>query len=173
MGNQQLLTNTELAWLAGFWDADGTISLSKQNERGRWSFGPRVGVYSSDTGTITRIREMLDTLGVNHGISETGVPMNKQVWCIYVNNLTNALKLLTALLPYLYTKRFQAERMVEFCEARLKVKKSGNKSRHYTVADFERVLAILEANGDKHSNSETVRAALEEVKRQSALTGNR
>jgi len=91
---------------------------------------------------------------------------------ICVENLINAVRLIAAIHPYLISKRFQAECIMEFCERRLKVadrKKHNNDARSYRKEDFDLVIKILEANGDIRGSSETVRQDAQRAMIQSGL----
>lgn len=164
MGNQQV-TQTDLAWLAGIWDGEGHFSIRRTIlHRGNSpQYSPRLGVTNSNVQILTKAREILDTLGIGYYFREKDQGgfdgSQKQVWLIAVETMVNAVKVITAIRPYLVGKTFQADCILEYCERRLMVagRKKGNKIRKYAARDYELVEKVFNANGDIRGTSETIR----------------
>ena len=166
MDNQQL-TQTSLAWLAGVWESEGHFSvrrsLQKHNEN-RPQYSPRIGLTNTNTLLLGEARRILDILGIEYYFREKGHGgfdgSTKQCWVIEICTMVNSVRLIAAIYPYLISKRFQAESIMEFCQRRLKVvdrRKNNNDKRRYTPEEFELVIGILKANGDCRGSSETWR----------------
>lgn len=163
MGNQQV-TQTDLAWLAGIWDGEGHFSIRRTvGPYKDPQYSPRLGVTNSNTQILTRVRQILDALEVKYYFREKGeggfVGSTKQTWVIAIETLSNALKVIVAIRPYLVGKGFQADCITEYCERRLKYKsrKFPNSVKKYKARDFELVESVFEANGDIRGTSETIR----------------
>lgn len=164
IGNQQV-TQTQLAWLAGIWDGDGHFSIRRtaQGNKKAPQYSPRIGICSADPITLTEIRRILDVLNIGYYFREKGQGdydgSKKQVWLVAIETMTNAVKLITAIKPYLIGKLFQADCILEYCERRIKVadrKKVNNNQRKYTEREFELVRLVYDANGDQRGTSETI-----------------
>ena len=165
MGNQQV-TQTDLAWLAGMWDADGHFSIRRVvlSKSKTPQYSPRLGLTNCNTQILSRARQILDSLDIGHYFREKpdgGFPgSNRQTWVIAVETMTNAVKLITAIRPYLVGKCFQADCILEYCDRRIKVsdrKKHNNASRKYTQREYELIRSVFDANGDIRGTSETIR----------------
>lgn len=163
MDNQQL-TQTDLAWLAGIWDGEGHISIRRCLLGGkRPQYSPRVGVTNTNVQILSRVRQILDQLGVAYYFREKGEGgfegSHKQCWVVSVETLTNAHKLLATIRPYLIGKGFQADCIIEFSERRLRLndRKRANSYRKYEPRDYELAISTLEANGDIRGSSQTIR----------------
>jgi hypothetical protein len=165
MGNQQV-TQTDLAWLAGIWDGEGTISIRRvvQKKAKTPQYSPRVCVVNTDTKIISKVRSLLDSIGVRYYFAERDPGSfpgsNKQQWVISIDTLSHAKTFLVHIRPYLIGKSFQADCILEFCERRLKVanrKMHNNNVRAYDEKDYKLVENVYIANGDIRGTSETVR----------------
>jgi hypothetical protein len=143
MDNQQV-TQTDLAWLAGIWDGEGHFSIRRTMLSSKTpQYSPRLG--------ITYFREKGE--GGFDGSS-------KQCWVIAIETMSNAVRAIVAVRPYLVGKCFQADCVLEYCERRLKVadrKRHNNDARKYTERDFKLIEMVFEANGDIRGTSETIR----------------
>lgn len=122
--NQQV-TQLELGWLAGAFDADGHMHMK---------------VYETKRGNNTRIefgftntsREFLckalcvcSRLGCNLHVSEKATIKGKEywskAWVIRTSKLTVIARFLNHMIPLLTVKRERAEILLAFCEVRLKL----------------------------------------------------
>lgn len=168
MDNQQV-TNVDLAWLAGIWDGEGTISCRKGvQQRGKKNpqFAPRVSMVNTDTQILHEVVRILDTLDIKYYFREKGVGgfegSRKPCFIISVETLGNAARLLTAIRPYLRGKGFQADMMLKFVNSRLaKVKLRGrdNQKFAYSKDELEWLDSVIQANGNPRGTSETLREA--------------
>lgn len=164
MDNPQV-TQTDLAYLGGLWDADGYFSIRRTCQKKgtkRPQYSPRLGFVNSNTMILTKVRQILDNLGIKYYFREKDSGgfdgSKKQVWLIAIETMANAARLITAIRPYLVGKSFQADCILEYCERRLKYadRKRSNDARKYTQRDFELVKNVFDANGDLRGTSETI-----------------
>lgn len=165
MDNQQV-TQTQLAWLAGMWDGEGHFSMRRTvlKAYNTPQYSPRVGLTNSNTAMLSEARRILDALGISYFFREHSAGggfdgSSKQVWQISIETLTHAKALITAIRPYIIGKGFQADCISEFCERRLLLadrKKHNNAARKYQARDFELVRSVYDANGDIRGTSETI-----------------
>ena len=123
--NQQVtcLTEVELAWLAGFLDADGMIRLhrgAKNSNKGQRSFVAKVSFTNTCGLTVKELCRKLGVLGVKHQIhvKNKGDRFWKPGVDVVVMHTPQVHPLLTALLPYLVTKQLEAQIVLEFLERR-------------------------------------------------------
>lgn len=167
MDNPQV-TQTDLAYLAGSMDADGYFSIRRTIQKGghkNAQYSPRIGFVNSNTLILTKVRQIMDDLNIKYYFKENGCGgfdgSKKQTWRISIETMTNSVSLITAILPYLTGKKFQAECILEYCERRIAVsginrKGKCNTKKKYTQRDFELVNNVYEANGDIRGTSETI-----------------
>jgi hypothetical protein len=152
MGNQQGKTeDVDLAWLAGFLDGEGSLMvkycagsrMQQYRRQGQPYIAPSICVVNTDQPTLDVVRQILANNGLPHHISQRtgGVGKNgrpyQDSWDIRVVGFKRCKRWLETLIPYLRTKRGQAEALLELCNSRL----SGyEKGAGYTA----RELAIVE-----------------------------
>jgi hypothetical protein len=98
---------TDLAWVAGIIDGEGTMGLYHTKTGAQWKF--QLAVANTDLRILSRVR---DTVGAGrialHRVGRTGRPC--YAWLL---SSTAAAKALTEVLPYLVGKRDQALLMLE------------------------------------------------------------
>ena len=175
MDNPQV-TQTDLAWLAGIWDGEGHISIRRTLLRGKApQYSPRLGMTNSNVQILSKARQILDALGVGYYFREKddgGFPgSSKQCWVIAIETMTNAVRFIANIRPFLIGKSFQADCILEYCERRMKAfdRSRTNASRKYTERDYELVSLVFEANGNIRGTSETIRQDAQRAMIQSDL----
>jgi len=155
VGNQQgNFGDTDLAWLAGFIDGEGSFGFQQiasprirpgQRDRShkRPYFNPRITVGNTDWPTLEYVQGICRAYELPHHVSERhnrGLRLNgiekPPFWQIRSEGVRRCQRWLFFLTPYLRTKRDQAQVMLEFCESRLAME---GHQKPYT----ERELAIL------------------------------
>lgn len=155
VGNQQgNFGDTDLAWLAGFIDGEGSFGFQqiaspriRPGERDRSHkrpyFNPRITVGNTDWPTLEYVQGICRAYELPHHVSERhnrGLRLNgiekPPFWQIRSEGVRRCQKWLFFLMPYLRTKRDQAHVMLEFCESRLGME---GHQKPYT----DRELAIL------------------------------
>jgi len=69
MGNQQA-TDLELGWLAGIYDGEGYMGLTRQNTKRTRSIRPDIQLVNCDPDVILKARTILNKIGINPYIRE-------------------------------------------------------------------------------------------------------
>jgi hypothetical protein len=106
----------ELAWLAGFMDGEGYIGLNMWSRKRKFSMCPRVTITNTDKPTIEYIYDLMHRMGVGAYIyprNRTN-PKHATAWDIIITRFSVVPRLLIPILPYLKTKRKQAETILDF-----------------------------------------------------------
>ena len=151
MGNQQgKFGETDLAWLAGFIDGEGSFGFQGQKgvrpggntrpyKRPYWI--PRITVGNTDQPTLAYVLEVLSAYELPHFVWERthrGINLNghpkADFWYVRAEGLKRCARWLPLLLPYLRTKHDQAKVMLEFCEFRLAMP---GHDKPYTARELE------------------------------------
>lgn len=128
MGNQQRSLEARLAWLGGIMDGEGTISFaskySKTSRQKAYHFRPEFKLTNSCEKMMMEVRSILDELGCAYHVKVTDNPSKKKEnWKKYtkvtVEGIKRLHKLLPIMIPYLISKREQAELVFAYIESRL------------------------------------------------------
>ncbi len=81
MGNQQA-TDCELGWLAGIYDGEGYMGLTRQNTKKTRSIRPDIQLVNCDPDVILKTRKILNMIGINPYIRErVHSKKNEGKWC--------------------------------------------------------------------------------------------
>lgn len=149
MGNQQGKTNVELAWLAGFIDGEGSFMVCKlagkrlkrlAEDKKAVYFNPAFKIAGTCYETLPQIVEILERLELPFHISNrTAIKANhKDSWMIEVRGFKRCKLWCAILIPYLKTKKVEAEAMLKFCESRTKgYVKGQNNERPLSPEDLQ------------------------------------
>ena len=134
VNQQATVTTTELAWLAGFWDGEGHIGLVNAPVKGRNRIQQTMTVVNTHTGTIEYVIDILKRLNVTYYIYESGGnDKHKPRLNVKVARLESVHRLLTAIEPYLFTKKLQAGLLLRFVTRRVE---SSSKRMTYNDEDY-------------------------------------
>jgi len=119
MGNQQA-TVIDLAWLAGFWDGEGCISLYDTNPKGSPKLQVSLNVVNTNIVLINHADKILRSLGCSFHIQERKYPSpkHKDAYQLITRNRDYCYRTLQALHPYLIGKLAQCELAMRFIERR-------------------------------------------------------
>ncbi len=127
MDNQQRSLELRLAWLGGIIDGEGTISFaskfSHSSRQNNYHFRPYVSITNSDMTMVEEIKSILDEIGCGYYIRSAGNPSKrKENWKeytqVYAEGMRRLHRLLPILIPYLVSKRRQAEAVLQYIESR-------------------------------------------------------
>lgn len=149
-----------VSWLAGFVDGEGFIGFGRQSSK-KCCYTPRVAITNCHQPTIERIVEILSGLGVRCWVVSPKSRRHvgwKQDWTVVVSGLRRTKSLFELLIPHLFTKKRQAEAVLEFITERL------SKSPKAPYGDKEMRLIALLSELNKRGSSETTRTTLDTEK---------
>lgn len=142
--NQQAtLKDTELAWLAGFWDGEGTISLYNSPCKGRNRIQQNMSVCNTHVPTMERVMRLLKTLGVTYYVHDAGGnEKHKPRTIVEIRRLVSVHTLALAIQPYLFTKSEQCALLLRFVTRRVEsdVKRMGYNDEDYYLYNALRQL---------------------------------
>jgi hypothetical protein len=168
----------KLAWLAGAWDGEGTIGLTKyegkwfdkkrNQERREFKLKPYICLINTNVSFIAEAVKVLDEEGIRLPVFEVKKEKDyfKQGYRIQTFNMTKIKEVLDLISPYLISKKPNAELLLRFVNMRLEKMKdnpSGKSTPHYTDEEIEKAEGILislqELNkrSSKNESSQTIR----------------
>ena len=116
------MKDTDLAWLGGIWDGEGSIALFTHKEKnGCTKICPTVSVVNTDIAIINKVRKILEDIGCNFVLQEHK-PKNSRHsvrWDLITRNQKYIILFLEAVKPYLFSiKREKAEILLDYCKRR-------------------------------------------------------
>lgn len=97
-----------IKWLAGFFDAEGSVSFN---------YKPNIDIVNTSSRTIFHIKFIMDSIGINVGISEREKPSKsskKKRWDIFLRHENQIKPFLANVKKYVYGKRKQLEIVEEW-----------------------------------------------------------
>lgn len=143
--NQQATpSESEIAWLAGLIEGDGTLALTVHERRQHEGSNPKISVlirvYNTDAAIITKCVDILLRMGVGHYVEERDMkPMLKPdgegtyhspdpMLAVNVKKFADALVFLSRIRPWLFgDKAPRADLILKFLARRLaRIEKEGN-----------------------------------------------
>jgi hypothetical protein len=128
------ISREDYAWLAGIVDGEGNLDwqVVKANTNGKPYWRPKFRVINTDVAMIAKISRILEGLGCVffYNINRRRKAHYKDQLAIVVHSQGSAKKVLTEILPYLTTKRGQAEVMLKAINFVQKFPKGGNTTSH-------------------------------------------
>jgi len=161
MDNPQV-TDLEIAWLAGIWDGEGTISVRKNIRIKQYS--PRVSMVNTNAAMLSKVAQILEGLGIKFHLREKGQGgfdgSSKQCWIISVEHLTGAQNLVSTMMPYLTAKKPQGELLLRFVKNSSSLygtEAGGNGYAPYNEDELRTLELIYVVNGNQRGTSETIR----------------
>lgn len=126
------------AYLAGVLDSDGSIYLAYSNKK-KVTLRSGIGVTNRDLKMLQWIQE---TFANGWTSASPKQPKCRRAFVFQIGSKKNVAYILKMVLPYLQSKKQQAELVLEFCQ--------NHKNRVYTERDWElfKELKILNKRGD-------------------------
>ena len=121
MDNQQGKTReTLLAWIAGFWDGEGTFRLF-WDKRGSRLPQPRISLYNTHYPSLEIITAALDVVGFPHYVVHRPSQFKnwQPQWGIHVYGVKRCLQWCETLAPYTIVKKDKVAAIIEYCQIRL------------------------------------------------------
>jgi len=125
MDNQQERLEISLEWFAGFFEAEGWISLMKtyRSYKGEKKviYVPVCGMCNTDFEILYQVESVLkkNEIGYQLQLRKPRKETHKKSWQINMQCLKKSLLFLEWILPYLRgQKRFKAQQVIRFCKLR-------------------------------------------------------
>jgi len=126
---QRKVSESDMAWLAGFIDGEGTVGIKVANNRnGHIYFAPYVQIVNTHFATLDKVHQVLTDMQVGHHISEAKrhlAPNGKMklaqyrpLWRVLINGLMRCKSFLIPITPLFVTKRQDAETVIDFINSR-------------------------------------------------------
>jgi hypothetical protein len=125
--DDQQITDTQLAWLAGIWDGEGSFCIihtgMNNSKKGKnHHILARISMSNTNLLIINKVAEIFKKLGCNFYISQPvrkNRPYHKDNYHFSISRMTHVVIACKAMLPYLIAKKRQAEILIEFNQSRL------------------------------------------------------
>ncbi|WP_329368767.1 hypothetical protein OG896_24650 [Streptomyces sp. NBC_00669] len=147
---------TDIAWLAGLWDGEGSVGISRYQRPGNVNavITPQVQIQMTHERTVAKTVEVLQAIGLTtakHTWHERKAH-HKDIWGYNITRTGYVLAMADALLPYTVTKIENWTLIKEFCELRIarvglddqgRLKKGGRQGWWTPYSDRELELADL------------------------------
>jgi len=125
MGNSQV--NISWEWLAGFYDGEGTLALSKIESKGHLNYRPQVDLSNTNHEVMQAIVDFLQLHGISvyvdyskhhHKFHRDANRQHKQRMRIRIARMAQVKCFLGYIVPYLQLKRQNAWLLLEFVDSR-------------------------------------------------------
>jgi hypothetical protein len=150
---QQILDDKlELAWLAGFIDGDGHISVVVVKRAAFDKFAPRISMSNTDFPTQEIVLSIIDKNNLPHGKTHfrngkvtKNCIKHSNSWEIPAQGIENCSPWVDLLMPYLRSKSEKAAAMSEFIKLR---NLCGDKA-HYTKTELDLARKLITRNHTK------------------------
>jgi hypothetical protein len=154
-----MITETDKAWLAGFWDGEGSITIFTHTEKnGREKICPTINVTNTHEGVIAHVVELLDKLGTSFAVQtrKRDSDKYKDAYHVSTRNMQYIKVVLEAIYPYLVCKKAQAILVLRYVNKKLEQRETHGRPR-YDEDDFEiqEQCQILNKRGKVPSSSTT------------------
>lgn len=156
-----MITETDKAWLAGFWDGEGSITIFTHIEKnGRKKICPTIGITNTHEGVIAHAVDLLDKLGTSFAIQtyERKDEKHKNVFQVNSRNVQYIKTVLEAIYPYLICKKAQATLVLRYVNKKLTQRETNGRPL-YDEEDFEvqQQCQNLNKRGKNPESSTTIR----------------
>lgn len=125
MGNQQVKITWE--WLAGFYDGEGCLSLSKSENKGYIRYSPQIDLVNTNLVVMQAIVDFMQANGISvyvnyskhHGTFHRDANrQHKQRMNMRIARMANVKRFLQFIEPHLIIKKANAHLLLEFVDSR-------------------------------------------------------
>lgn len=125
MDNQQERLELNINWFAGFFEAEGWISLmnTKRIEKGERvsRYVPTCGICNTDLSIAKHILRLLESNAISYQfyVRKPRKKGYKEGWQIHLSGMKKCISFLNWILPYMIgEKKYKAQKVLEFCKQR-------------------------------------------------------
>jgi len=159
--------NTDLAWLAGLWDGEGSVGLHRENRRQAAVLAPQVQIQMTHEPTIARAAELIRGLGCQAVVYRwlERKPWHQDAYGFSIGRTGYVLLIAEALWPFAVTKREHWALVREFCQLRIermgldgqgRLRRGGTPGRWW-IPYSERELELADALASTNRNGRATR----------------
>ena len=173
--NQQgSLNSTDLAWIAGFWDGDGWIGITKAKRSVTKKNRYTASVMATTTSDriASRVIDIMTRMGTppttqnKRPVEKKSTWSGKNVWHREKWNITirsnkNVQVFLRQIRPFLVEKGVCADLVLRYTDWRDTLPKQGPGLSETVAREAENISALLRADRQRNDPSETIRSGLE------------
>ena len=180
MVNQQ---ETDVAWLAGIFDGEGTITVTRNGSTKHPEQNARkteMVIANGDERIILRAIEVLESIGIKPYITcmEPASHQRLKRWRVGITKRVDVFTLTGILIPHLTAKKEQATLLKRYVASRIERETAnGNRLTRQKISEEESFLGdkVVEFNNPLSESSQTVREGAKNRLHmiQSGLTRNR
>lgn len=155
------MTNEKLAWLAGLWDGEGTITVFlTHREKGEEKYNAALVLTNTDENIISEATKILDALELKMHIFKRKPERKewKPSYQLTTRKLAIVKKFCEIFIPYLVGKKAQAELTLRFVNSRIGATGESNLLKKYTEEEKNlcQQLKLLNRKG-YYESSTTIR----------------
>ena len=123
MGNQQVTLTTELAWLAGIWDGEGTFGIYRyrQSSNGKTAYCGRLTLSNTSQKMIDEIQRIFKNLQIPVNLwteKKRRKPNHKLATHITIDKMEYVKKVCEAIRPYVVAKKERVLLLLRFIQLR-------------------------------------------------------
>lgn len=155
------IKDTDLAWLAGFWDGEGSITIFTHTEKnGQKKISPTINVTNTDMNVIAHTSQILDALGTSFSVAHNKKDnmKHKDSYQLTTRNMKYIEVVLEAMLPYLVCKKPQAILVLRYVKKKLQYLEQGKKPSYDDEdSELQQEVQAMNKRGKSPISSETTR----------------
>lgn len=155
-----MVTDIELAWLAGLWDGEGSITVFTHTEKGgKTKLCPTLCVVNTNETIIAEAARLLDKLGTSFSVF-TRTPQkreHKPAIQLATRNMRYIQIVLEAMLPFLIGKKAQAQLVLRYVTKKLSHPTHRGQGSRYEPSDFalQQQVQLLNQRGQPNTSTTT------------------
>ena len=155
-------TDTDIAWLAGIVDGEGTIGVHRSNAKAYKHpyLRPALQIANTDLRILEKARSVLTAITGNpHNLVVTnkGGDGCKRGYRIKVSTQHELMLVLPLLLPHLAGKAEQASIALDFCKRKsARIKRSWYEHKEQDALDYQRCLELNRRGESANDSAEVV-----------------
>lgn len=156
---------TEIAWLAGIFDGEGTMTVTRNGSTKNPEQNARkteMVIPNGDERIILRSIEVMENIGIKPYVTCSDPASHQRLkrWRVCVSKRSDIVKLTGALIPYLTAKKEQAMLLKRYVESRISREESnGARLTRKKISEEEAFLGnkVVEFNDPLSESSQAIR----------------
>jgi len=161
----------KLAWLAGLWDGEGSITMFVAQERNKApKIIPTLVLVNTNAHIVNEALNIISEIGARFHVFER--PENKKhkaCFQLTTRNMGHIKAVLGALIPYLVGKKPQAEMLLRYVNRRMELADKTGRTTHLGYDDddwsMQRAVQALNRRGPEPSETKGLAASADDMVR--------